>query len=119
MKSFQKPNRKASAASTDEEKARMIFDGIDVDHSGEIDISELAQLLCEWGCPDDEIEAYVQRFDKDHSGSFSFEEFFSTMKELWTFGFELMLLQESTDRQEGMQLVRKASKHDLTSHVDH
>ena len=32
------------------------------------------QVLAEWGCPDEEIESYIERFDEDGDGAFAFEE---------------------------------------------
>ena len=31
-------------------------------------------MLAEWGCPDEEIQTYIERFDLDGDGAFAFEE---------------------------------------------
>ena len=113
-RTFKKPTAKLSTIKSSLEKARFIFDGIDTDGNGVIDVIELTQVLVEWGCPGEEIKDYISYFDGDGNGVISFEEFLMNMQDLWMFGFELQLLQEAIDSQETTELVKYASEHDLT-----
>ncbi len=53
---------------------------------------ELAELLVQWGCPDDEVNAYLEHTDGNDDGQISFdEEFYPHMAPIWKFGFETVL----------------------------
>jgi Ca2+-binding EF-hand superfamily protein len=79
--------------STPREQAQAVFDSIDLDKSGVLERFELAELLVQWGCPDDEVSDYIDHIDVDGDGQIDFEsEFYPKMKPIWQFGFEFVLL---------------------------
>ena len=87
---------------TPREKARAVFDSIDLDGSGVIEAFELSELLVSWGCPSDEIESYLKSFDADGDGEIDFDnEFFPCMQAIWTFGFDNVLLPKLLQQQSG------------------
>lgn len=59
-------------------ETRMVFDMIDKDRSGSIDIEELELLLLALGqpIPRDELSEAFMRLDQDGSGKLEYEEFF-------------------------------------------
>ena len=67
------------AMTTPEEQARAVFQSIDLDGSNQLESFEIAELLIQWGCPDDEVEAYIARTDVDGDGTISFHEFLHKM----------------------------------------
>ncbi|MEM7119040.1 MAG: EF-hand domain-containing protein [Chloroflexota bacterium] len=71
-------------------KAEAVFNQLDLDQSGFLDVFELQMLLLEWGLPLDEVDAYIAKYD-DGDGKISFDEFFSHMKPIWEFGFNVLL----------------------------
>lgn len=71
-----------------EQKARLVFGHLDLDHSGAIDAFELRQLLLGWGLPAAEVSLYLQVY-ASQSG-ISFDEFFTEMQPIWRFGFRAM-----------------------------
>jgi Ca2+-binding EF-hand superfamily protein len=107
-----------------EEKARAVYNAIDLDGSGELEQFELAELLVQWGCPDDEVFAYLKRHDEDGNGvidcacgvrpsaaratpraathafvpSPAVHEFFTKMQPIWGFGFSSVLLPKARAR---------------------
>ena len=87
---------------TPREKARAVFDSIDLDGSGVIEPFELSELLLSWGCPSDEIQDYLKTFDADGDGAIDFEdEFYPSLSAIWTFGFEQVLLPKLLKEQSG------------------
>ena len=60
---------------TDEALARIVFDEIDTDQSGSIEIAELSALLRCWGLPESDVARIFETFDQDHDHKLSFEEF--------------------------------------------
>jgi len=113
MNNFSRPNIKFSTVKDDREKAKLVFSSIDIDRSETISSLELTKLLSEWGCPDDEVVDYMKRYDENGDGIISFEEFFTKMKDLWSYGFERMLAEEK--RQTKMQ-VEMIVTHDKNEH---
>ena len=86
------------AMTTPRQQARAVFDSIDLDHSGVLESFELAELLVGWGCPDNEVELYLQHVDTNKDGMIDFEdEFFPKMVHIWSFGFENVLLLKATE----------------------
>ena len=71
------------------EFSKKLFDSVDTDKSGEIDITELETLMNsiakEMGCDSlskEDIQQGFDELDTDKSGSISFEEFKSLAKDL-------------------------------------
>lgn len=63
------------------EAYKKIFNSIDKDNSGTIDIMELRNCLSKLGkrIPEDEISKLMSTLDKDNNGSIDFEEFYLGM----------------------------------------
>jgi Ca2+-binding EF-hand superfamily protein len=72
-------------------RARFIFDCLDNDSNGYIDISELQKLLIQWGLPDNEVDDYLAN---DDDKRFSFEEFYQDLKPIWDFAYEHLLVKD-------------------------
>ena len=71
------------------QKARAVFDAIDLDASGKVENFELKELLTWWGCPESELDSYMKGFDADGDGEISFDdEFYPEMQEIWRFGWD-------------------------------
>lgn len=74
------------------QKARAVFDAIDLDASGKVENFELKELLTWWGCPESELDSYMKGFDADGDGEISFDdEFYPEMQEIWRFGWDHVL----------------------------
>lgn len=69
---------------------KLVFDALDVDNSGTLEIRELESLLVRWGLPASEVNAYLASFDTDGSGTIEFEEFFQHFAPMWHYAFVLM-----------------------------
>eukprot|EP01111_Echinosteliopsis_oligospora_P010327 TRINITY_DN3188_c0_g1_i2.p1 TRINITY_DN3188_c0_g1~~TRINITY_DN3188_c0_g1_i2.p1 ORF type:complete len:514 (-),score=77.12 TRINITY_DN3188_c0_g1_i2:31-1536(-) len=78
------PKRSASAQPTSErDQAKVVFDMLDSDKSGFVDVVELEMLLTQWGMPEGEADAYMAtQVDKKQ---ISFESFYKNLKPLWSF----------------------------------
>jgi Ca2+-binding EF-hand superfamily protein len=90
------------------DKARAVFDCIDLDKSGSLEVFELTELLTGWGCPTHEVIQYMKKFDEDGNGRITFdEEFFPFMQEIWHFGWDYVLLPkiQEAQRQKGLHSV--------------
>ena len=87
---------------TDIAKARFVFDCLDIDSNGYIDIFELQKLLIQWGLPDDEVDAYLS---DDDDKRFSFDEFYQNLKPIWDFAYEHMIVRDAD------QLVKPLHPH--------
>ncbi|KAG0380345.1 hypothetical protein BGX24_008911 [Mortierella sp. AD032] len=69
-------------------QAKLVFDALDADGSGELDLVELETLLTSWGLPRDEAIGYLKLHDKDQSGTIEFQEFYSSMGTVWKFAIQ-------------------------------
>lgn len=58
--------------------------------SGFLETHELSRLLVEWGCPTDEVVAYLRIFDDNGDGRISFDEFFVSFRPVWRFCFYMI-----------------------------
>ncbi|UJR22348.1 hypothetical protein I4U23_025410 [Adineta vaga] len=76
------------------EKARFVFDCLDSDRSGYIDVIELQKLLIQWGLPDNEVDAYLAT---DDDKRYSFDEFYQNLKPIWDFAYQNMRVGHSND----------------------
>ena len=70
-------------------KARFVFDVLDSNSSGYIDTLELEKLLIQCGLPENEVEAYLA---SDEDKRYSFDEFYQSLKLIWDFAYENMLI---------------------------
>jgi Ca2+-binding EF-hand superfamily protein len=95
ISSINKPIKPPSLAKTDKAKAKMVFDTIDIDGSGEIDALELAAVLVKWGCPDSEVSSYLKHFDTNNDGVFDFDEFFLHFQPIWRYGHSIFCHDET------------------------
>ena len=87
-----------AAMTTPTEQARAVFDSIDLDKSGVLERFELAELLIQWGCPDDEVASYIAHVDVDGDGHIDFTEFLYKMEVIWKFGFGYVLHARATEK---------------------
>ncbi len=72
---------------TDEEKAKLVFNELDMDNSGHLDCVELELLLLEYGLPKNEAITYLKKYNSDGDGEISFDEFFTDFGPLWRFAY--------------------------------
>ena len=70
----------------DETKARKVFDFLDIDKSGFLELMEMEVLMVEWGMASHEAVAYMKEFGGE-DGKISFEEFRNQMAPLWKFAY--------------------------------
>jgi len=70
---------------THKDKARLVFDMIDLDDSGYIGLSELELLLSQWGMPYLETSDCIQQFARKEGHKLDFEEFYLHMRPVWDF----------------------------------
>lgn len=73
------------------EQARFIFDYLDLDQNGFLDLFELEMLLLEWGLPESEIRDYLTMFDDNDDERISPEEFQKHFRPVWKFGYDQVL----------------------------
>ena len=69
-----------------EQQARFIFNHLDLDSSGKLELTEIELLLMEWGMDIKEVERYLKKFG-GADGKIDFPEFYTGMKPVWKFGF--------------------------------
>ncbi|KAF8977113.1 hypothetical protein BGZ52_007352 [Haplosporangium bisporale] len=74
--------------STPRGQAKLVFDTLDSDSSGTLDLQELQHLLVSWGLPANEAEGYLKTIDKDGSGQIEFKEFYAHMSTVWKFAIQ-------------------------------
>lgn len=101
------PKRSTARVTTDEQRARLVFDSIDGDGSGYIDRVELARLLSGWGCVDGEVDMFLAAHDVDGDGRFSFQEFNERMGPIWRFCFFTFQEQERVQKRLAAEHVRE------------
>ncbi|GAA2025911.1 hypothetical protein GCM10009839_25270 [Catenulispora yoronensis] len=82
-------NAEPPTAATDHEAARTVFEELDLDRSGAIDVFELRLLLLGWGLPESEADKYLRRYDHGDR-LISFQEFYEGMRPIWRFGFYVL-----------------------------
>ncbi|KAG0025852.1 hypothetical protein BGZ81_006798 [Podila clonocystis] len=73
---------------TPRSQAKLVFDTLDSDSSGHLDLQELKYLLVSWGLPANEAEGYLKTLDKDESGQIDFKEFYESMSTVWKFAIQ-------------------------------
>lgn len=76
----------ASSIKVPEQQAKFIFNHLDLDSSGKLELAEIELLLMEWGMDAEEVERYLKKFG-GADGKIDFQEFYTGMKPVWRFGF--------------------------------
>ncbi|KAF9978362.1 hypothetical protein BGZ73_002745 [Actinomortierella ambigua] len=74
--------------STPRGQAKLVFDTLDADGSGNLDLAELEYLLVSWGLPKGEAAGYLKAIDTDGSGKIEFQEFYKGMDTIWKFAIQ-------------------------------
>ncbi|GJJ70059.1 hypothetical protein EMPS_02408 [Entomortierella parvispora] len=69
-------------------QAKLVFETLDSDSSGYLDIEELQHLLVSWGLPESEAAGYLKECDKDSSNGIDFIEFYENMPTIWKFAIQ-------------------------------
>ncbi|KAF9360456.1 hypothetical protein BGX26_009284 [Mortierella sp. AD094] len=69
-------------------QAKLVFDTLDSDSSGQLDLEELGHLLASWGLPQNEAMGYLKRHDNDGNNTISFPEFYENMPTVWKFAIQ-------------------------------
>ena len=82
--------RKVSSTIKDKKiQAEMVFNHLDLDSSGHLELIEIEMLLLEWGMGSQEAKVYINKF-AGRDNKINFEEFYAEMKPIWNFGFQQM-----------------------------
>lgn len=79
-------DKAAASIREPEQQARFIFNHLDLNSSGYLDLAEIEMLLLEWGMTAEEAEHYLDRFGGADK-KIDFIEFYRDMKPVWKFGF--------------------------------
>jgi Ca2+-binding EF-hand superfamily protein len=75
----------------EKDQARLIFDNLDIDSSGYLEIWELETLLLNWGVSPSDAKIFLKSFD-DGDNRVSFDEFYRNMKRIWKYAIEIMVM---------------------------
>ena len=70
-------------------QAEVVFNHLDLDASGYLELIEIEMLLLEWGLEPAEAKAYINKFAGEDK-KIDFEEFYAEMKPIWSFGYKEM-----------------------------
>jgi len=71
--------------SSERDQAKLVFDMLDIDQSGYIDVAELQMLLTQWGMPEDEAEKYLSKYVVNKR-QITLDTFHKNLKPIWSFG---------------------------------
>lgn len=83
------PQEIKDAQGSRHEQAKLVFEHIDVDNTGFIELAEVEMLLLEWGMDLYEARRYMKRF-AGADGKLSLDEFEKQMAPIWQFGYETL-----------------------------
>lgn len=84
---------------------------LEVTGSGFLETHELSRLLVEWGCPNEEVLAYLRLFDDNGDGKVSFDEFYTSFRPVWRFCFYTIdVVQKEEDLQRTIAKTMAAGK---------
>ncbi len=72
-------------ATSERDRAELVFKQLDIDRNGLIGPAELRVLLLEWGCPETEARRYLARADSNGDGMIDFDDFYTKMRPVWRF----------------------------------
>ena len=82
---------KGNATLSKEDRAKIIFDAIDVDGSGKLEVEELTSLLRVWGVPPRDAELSIQQHDVDGDGKIDLQEFTTKFGDVYDYGIDVLL----------------------------
>ena len=74
-------------ATTPRERAKAVFDQLDVNRNGIINSFEFGLLLMEWDLPPRDVERCIQKYAGD-AGEISFGQFSEKLKPVWKFAYQ-------------------------------
>lgn len=72
---------------SEEDKARLIFEAIDVSANGKVEFSELFWTLMNTGVPLVDAKTIMHRVDTDGSGNLSFDQFKQGLRPVWLWAY--------------------------------
>ncbi len=75
------------ASLTNEQKARIVFDFLDMDGSGYLDEIEIEILLLEWGVEVHEAQRTIRSLSGPDHAQYSFDDFYRQLTPIWRFGY--------------------------------
>lgn len=88
-------------ATSERDRAELVFRQLDVDRKGQIGPGVLRLLLSEWGLPESEAARYLKRVDTNGDGLIDFDDFFTRMRPVWRYIYfdiyQAEAAQEETD----------------------
>eukprot|EP00747_Dinoflagellata_sp_TGD_P073978 gnl/TRDRNA2_/TRDRNA2_158138_c0_seq3.p1 gnl/TRDRNA2_/TRDRNA2_158138_c0~~gnl/TRDRNA2_/TRDRNA2_158138_c0_seq3.p1 ORF type:complete len:326 (-),score=66.15 gnl/TRDRNA2_/TRDRNA2_158138_c0_seq3:86-1063(-) len=76
---------------TREGLARVVFEELDEDSSGQVEMHELSRVLVAWGLPAAEADSVMRENDTNGDGRLNFEEFYQNMAPVWEFAARIVL----------------------------
>ncbi len=76
-----------ASAKSDRDKARLVFDRLDVDRDGLLSRLELEALLTEWSLPVKEADRWLRLAQAHDKGALSFDDFMKHLRPVWRFIF--------------------------------
>lgn len=72
------------------EVSDFIFDMLDSDKSGVLELVEIQACLLAWGVDEAEVHSYMKSFDENRDGTIDRAEFFRHFEPLWSFAFQTL-----------------------------
>lgn len=93
-------------ATSERDRAELVFRQLDVDRKGQIGRSVLRLLLLEWGLPEKEADRYMKRVDSNGDGLISFDDFFTKMRPVWRYIY-FDIYQAEAAQQEETDMIRR------------
>lgn len=70
-----------------EDRARCVFNALDDNGDGTIEVRELAAVILHFGMPPRHVQEIMDNFDDNRDGTLDFSEFFRHFQPLWEFAF--------------------------------
>lgn len=119
-----------ASAKSDRDKARLVFDRLDVDRDGQLSRLELEALLTEWSLPLKEADRWLALAKATDKGALSFDDFLKHLRPVWRFIFydvveaqhgkkeDMIVRAVTAAKDSGAQArVRQAVYRELAAHV--
>ncbi|KAF9352745.1 hypothetical protein BGX26_009475 [Mortierella sp. AD094] len=73
---------------TPQGQAKLIFETLDYDGSGYLDLTKIQDLIVSWGLPEDEAVLYLKQTVKDGSDKIYFPTFYHSTSPVWKFAIQ-------------------------------